>query len=133
MSNRNSDSLKPSRSSTVHGGEDVTPDEEFEDVEFTPSEESPGRCKDCGRTFGEHLRDELRCYWTTKKIFTKSHYKKLEEAKYEPPAEEAREVIEEADPDTRLKLTIKTRGGLKVLDAFAIEDKEDLMEAFKKN
>lgn len=69
---------------------------------------------------------------TTKKLMTKRHYKRLEEAKYETPEEEAQKVIDQADEDTRLKLKIKVSGGLKVLEAMAIESREDMIEALRK-
>lgn len=110
----------------------MIPEEEFEDVEFTPSEESPGRCKHCGQRFSEHFKTAVRCHDTTKKLMTKSRYKELEEAKYQKPCKEAQEVIEQADEDNILKLTIKLDGGLQVLEAFEIEDRQDMVEAMKK-
>lgn len=109
------------------------PKEEFEDVEFTPSEESHGVCKHCGQTFGEHFVTAVQCHDTTTKLMTKSQYKELEEAKYDKPCKEAKEVIEEASDDSILKLKIKLDGGLQVLEAFEIEDREDMAEAMKKN
>lgn len=109
------------------------PEEEFEDVEFTPSEESPGRCKHCGQTFAEHFKTVVKCHDTTTKLMRKKKYKRLEEAKYEKPCRDAKEVIEAASEDSLLKLEIKLDGGLQVLEAMEIEDREDLVEAMTKN
>lgn len=107
------------------------PEEQFKDVEFTPSEEKPGKCKHCGQSFGEHFKTAVKCHDTTKKLMTKGKYKRLE-AKYDKPCRDAAKVIEEADEDNILKLTIKLDGGLQVLEAFEIEDREDMVKALKK-
>lgn len=108
------------------------PESEFEDVEFTPSEESPGRCKHCGQKFSEHFKIVAKCHDTTKKLMTKKKYKQLEEAKYDKPCRDAKKVIEEASSDSLLKLKIKLEDGLQVLEAMEIEDREDMIEAMKK-
>lgn len=69
---------------------------------------------------------------TTKKLFAKSYYKKLEEKKYEEPTERAAKVIDIADEDDRLQLKIRTTGKPKVLEATRIQKPEDLIIAFKK-
>lgn len=67
---------------------------------------------------------------TTQKLFTKSYYKKLEEAKYEDPTDRAAQIIEEADDDDRLQLEIRMKGKPKVLEASRIQKPEDLIIAF---
>lgn len=57
---------------------------------------------------------------TTKKLFTKKHYKKLEEKKYEQPTDRAAEIISQAEPSDRLKIKIRTTGKPKVLEASRI-------------
>jgi hypothetical protein len=108
-------------------------EDRFEDVEFTPSEDNPIKCKHCGQKFSEHFKRVLQCHDTTKKLMMKKKYKRLEEAKYDKPCRDAQKVIEEADRDSILKLEIKLDGGLQVLDAFEIEDREDMVKAMKKN
>jgi hypothetical protein len=109
------------------------PKEEFENVEFTPSEENPARCKHCGKTFGEHFVTKVKCHESTTRLMTKKQYKELEEAKYDDPCKEAKQVIAEADEESILKLKIKLNNGLQVLEAFEIKNREDMVEAMKKN
>lgn len=76
----------------------------------------------------EQDEDDVKSF---QKLFTKSHYKKLEEAKYEEPVPEAALVIEEASDDDILKLEIRASNGYKVLEAERITDTEDMIDAFK--
>jgi len=70
---------------------------------------------------------------TLKKLFTKQHYKRLEDTdKYQKPVEEAKKVIDKASAKTRLKLEITESHTYQVVDAFAIESREDMIEAFTK-
>lgn len=108
-------------------------DDRFSDVEFDPSEDNPIKCKHCGQKFSEHFKRVIQCHDTTKKLMMKKKYKRLEEAKYDKPCRDAAKVIEEADEESILKLEIKLDGGLQVLDAFEIEDREDMVKAMTKN
>lgn len=67
---------------------------------------------------------------TTTKLFTKTYYKKLEEAKYEEPTDRAAEIIEEAEDDDRLQLKVRISGKPKVIEASRIQSPEDLVVAF---
>lgn len=69
--------------------------------------------------------------YNDKKLMTKGHYKDVEH-KWREPSEEAKKVIEEADEDNTLKLYIDTHGKYKVVKASKIEDRADMIEAFKK-
>lgn len=111
----------------------VKESDEFEDVEFTPSDDNPIKCRHCGQRFSEHFKTVIQCHDTTTKLMTKKKYKRLEEAKYDTPCRDAKKVIDEASEDSLLKLKIKLDGGLQVLEAFEIEDREDMIQAMTKN
>jgi hypothetical protein len=68
---------------------------------------------------------------TTKKLFTKSYYKKLEEKKYAEPTDRAAKIIEEAEKDDRLKLEIRIEGRPKVIEASRYTNPKDI-SIFKK-
>lgn len=64
---------------------------------------------------------------TTQKLFTKSHFEKLQEKKYAEPTERAKKIIDEAEDDDRLNLKIRLEGKPKVLEATRIQSQEDLV------
>jgi hypothetical protein len=63
------------------------------------------------------------------KLFTKSHYERLQEKKYAEPTERAAEIIESAEEDDRLQLKVRIEGKPKVLEASRLQSKEDLIIA----
>jgi len=74
----------------------------------------------------ERTKDERE---TSIKLFTKSRYEDLQEAKYEEPTDRAKQIIDEAEEDDRLQLKVRIKGKPKVLEASRIQDQEDLVIA----
>lgn len=66
---------------------------------------------------------------TSTKLFTKSRYEDLQEAKYDEPTDRAKQIIDEAEEDDRLQLKVRITGKPKVLEASRIQDQDDLIIA----